>query len=118
MFLWDLIDWEAVAHARITLGKESIITIAVSPEENKVVCLTSFGRLSLITLCGLQCENLSDLPLQNKNAIGNANYSVSREQLKEWSVPTSTSHENFDISKDDWLLVLSSDENEVDSDED
>ena len=118
VFLWDLIDWEAVAHARITLGKESIITIAVSPEENKVVCLTSFGRLSLITLCGLQCENLSDLPLQNKNAIGNANYSVSREQLKEWSVPTSTSHENFDISKDDWLLVLSSDENEVDSDED
>ena len=121
VFLWDLNDWQAVAYARITLGKESIVTMAVSPEENKVVCSTSAGRLSLITLCGLKCENLSDVPLPNTNSIGNASYSTSLEQRKEGSVPTcqgSTSHDNLDIFMDDWLLVLSSDENEVESDED
>ena len=121
VFLWDLNDWQAVAYARITLGKESIVTMAVSPEENKVVCSTSAGRLSLITLCGLKCENLSDVPLLNTNSIGNASYSTSLEQRKEGSVPTcqgSTSHENLDIFTDDWLLVLSSDEDEVVSDED
>ena len=117
VFLWDLNDWQAVAYARITLGKESIVTMAVSPEENKVVCSTSAGRLSLITLCGLKCENPSDVPLLNTNS----NYSASLQQRKEWSVPTcpcSTSHDNLDIFRDDWLLVLSSDENEVGSDED
>ena len=67
VFLWDLIDWKAVAYARITQGRESIVSIAVSPEENKVVCVTSLGRFSIIELCGLNCAKSSGLPVRNMN---------------------------------------------------
>ena len=123
MFLWDVNDLQAVAHARITQGRESIVKVAVSPEEDKVVCLTSSGRFNVVKLCGLKCDKLSDVPLMNRNASENTNCFASHEQLKEGIVPTfkgSASHDNdnLDISTDDWLLVLSTDEDEADSDED
>ena len=123
VFLWDVNALQAVAHARITQGRESIIKVAVSPEEDKLVCLTSSGRFNVVKLCGLKCDKLSDVPLMNTNASENTNYFASHEQLKEGIVPTfkgSASHDNdnLDISTDDWLLVLSADEDEADSDED
>lgn len=54
LFLWDLSEWKAVAFARIAQGRENILSIGVSPEEDKVVCLTSSGKLSVIKLCGLK----------------------------------------------------------------
>ena len=121
VLLRDLKDRQTVAHARITQGMGSIVRAAVSPEEDKVVCLTSDSRLNVIKLCGLKCDNLSEVPLVNTNASENANHLASHEQLKEGIVPTfkgSASHDNLDISTDDWFLVLSSDEDEADSDED
>ena len=121
VLLRDLNDRQTVAYARITQGMESIVRVAVSPEEDKVVCLTSDSRLNLIKLCGLKCDNLSEVPLVNTNASENANHFASHEQLKEGTVPTfkdSASHDNLDISTDDWSLVLSSDEDEADSNED
>ena len=121
VLLRDLNDRQTVAYARITQGMESIVRAAVSPEEDKVVCLTSDYRLNVIKLCGLKCDNLSEVPLVNTNASENANHFASHEQLKEGIVPTfkdSASHDNQDTSTDDWSLVLSSDEDEADSDED
>ena len=121
VLLRDLNDRQTVAYARITQGMESIVRVVVSPEEDKVVCLTSDSRLNVIKLCGLKCDNLSEVPLVNTNASENANHFASHEQLKEGIVPTfkgSASHDNLDISTDDWSLVLSSDEDEADSDED
>ena len=121
VLLRDLNDRQTVAYARITQGMESIVRATVSPEEDKVVCLTSDSRLNVIKLCGLKCDNPSEIPLVNTNASENANHFASHEQLKEGIVPTSkgsASHENLDISTDDWSLVLSSDEEEADSDED
>ena len=121
VLLRDLNDRQTVAYARITQGMESIVRAAVSPEEDKVVCLTSDYRLNVIKLCGLKCDNLSEVPLVNTNASENANHFASHEQLKEGIVPTfkdSASHDNLDTSTDDWSLVLSSDEDEADSDED
>ena len=54
LFLYDLCERKAVAFARIAHGRENILSISVSPEEDKVVCLTSFGRVSVIKLCGLK----------------------------------------------------------------
>ena len=121
VLLRDLNDRQAVAYARITQEMESIVRVAMSPEEDKVVCLTSDSRLKVIKLCGLKCDNLSEVPLVNTNASENANHFTSHEQLKEGIVPTfkdSASHDNLDTSTDDWSLVLSSDEDEADSDED
>ena len=121
VLLRDLNDRQAVAYARITQEMESIVRVAMSPEEDKVVCLTSDSRLKVIKLCGLKCDNLSEVPLVNTNASENANHFASHEQLKEGIVPTfkdSASHDNLDTSTDDWSLVLSSDEDEADSDED
>ena len=121
VLLRDLNDRQTVAYARITQGMESIVRVVVSPEEDKVVCLTSDSRLNVIKLCGLKCDNLSEVPLVNTNASENANHFASHEQLKEGIVPTfkdSASHDNQDTSTDDWSLVLSSDEDEADSDED
>ena len=121
VFLWNLNDWQAVTYVRITQGRESIVKVAVSPEEDKVVCLTSAGRFNVVKLCGLKCDKLSDVPLMNTNASENTNHFASHDQLKEGIAPTfkgSASHDNLDISTDDWLLLLSSEEDEVDSDED
>jgi len=63
VFLWDLSEWKAVAFANIAQGRESVISMALSGEEDKVVCVTSFGRLMVIKLCGLKGKVLSKLPL-------------------------------------------------------
>ena len=64
VFLWDLSEWKAVGFAKIAQGRgENIVSMAVSSEEDKVVCVTSFGRLNVVKLCGLKDTLLSNLPL-------------------------------------------------------
>ena len=63
VFLWDLSEWKAVAFVKIAKGRESIISMAASSEEDKLVCATSFGGLKIIKLCGLKEKVLSKLPL-------------------------------------------------------
>ena len=63
VFLWDLSEWKAVAFVKIAQGRESIISMAVSSEEDKLVCATSFCRLKMIKLCGLKEKVSSKLPL-------------------------------------------------------
>jgi len=63
VFLWDLSEWKAVGFAKIAQGRESIVSMAVSTEGDKVVCVTSSGRLNMIKPCGLRDAMLSQLPL-------------------------------------------------------
>ena len=63
VFLWDLSEKKAVAFAKIVQGRESIVSMSVSVEGDKVVCVTSFGRLNVIKLCGLKGAVLSKLLL-------------------------------------------------------
>ena len=62
VFLWDLSEWKAVAFVKIAQGRESIINMAMSSEEDKLVCATFFGRLKIIKLSGLKGKVLSKLP--------------------------------------------------------
>ena len=54
VFLWDLIETKAIGFARITQGHESIVSMAVSPEEDKAVCFSSSDRICRIKLCKLE----------------------------------------------------------------
>ena len=53
VFLWDLIETKAIGFARITQGNESIVSMVVSPEEDRAVCFTSSDRICRIKLCKL-----------------------------------------------------------------
>ena len=63
VFLWDLSEWRVASFAKIVQGRESIVSMAVSPKGDRVVCVTSFGRLNSIKPCGLKGAMLSKLPL-------------------------------------------------------
>jgi len=53
VFLWDISESKAVGFTRIAEGQESIVSMAVSPEEDKAVCFTSSGRVRKVKLCEL-----------------------------------------------------------------
>ena len=50
VFLWDMSEFKAVGFAKITQGKGSIISMAVSPKEDTAVCFLSSGRVCVIRL--------------------------------------------------------------------
>ena len=54
VFLWDLTEWKAVEFARIAQVQESIVSMAVSPDEDIAVCFTSSGGVWVIKLCNLE----------------------------------------------------------------
>ena len=64
VFLFDLLLWESVAYARL----KCTIAMAISPDEDKVVCLGSCGEVVLINLHGLKCGLHSNfqLPLDSR----------------------------------------------------
>ena len=53
VFVWGVSELKAVAFARITQGKEKIVTMAVSPGEDLAVCFTSSSRVCMVKLRGL-----------------------------------------------------------------
>ena len=52
IFLWELSESKAVAFARVPL--ETVVCMAVSPDEDKLVCFTSSNRVCVIKLCNLE----------------------------------------------------------------
>ena len=78
LFLFDLVEWQSVAY----LKHESCISMAISPNGNKIVCLESSGQMSVIGLRGLQSDLITnlELPLQ-------ANHEPRRECLVPSLVP-------------------------------
>ena len=56
VFLWDLLERTAISFIRISLERENITCMTVSPKEDKVVGCTSFGRFFEVKLCGLKSE--------------------------------------------------------------
>ena len=59
LFLFDLLLWEPIAYARL----ECTIAMAISPDEDKIVCLGSSGEVVLINLHGLNCGLPSNFQL-------------------------------------------------------
>jgi len=82
VFLWDLSEWKVASFAKIAQGRESFVSMAVSAQGDKVVCVTSFGRLSVIKLCGLKGAMSSKLPLP-KGVGSEKMIEASRGQVRE-----------------------------------
>ena len=61
VFLWNITQSNAIGFARIAHGEEKIVSMAVSPEEDRAVCFLSSGRVCEITLCKLECALSSKL---------------------------------------------------------
>ena len=54
VFLWDVAKSKAIGFVRITHGEEKIVSMAVSPEEDKAICFSSADRVCMINLCKLE----------------------------------------------------------------
>ena len=61
VFLWNFTESKAIGFARIAQGEEKIVSMAVSPEEDRAVCFLSSGRVCEITLGKLKCALSSKL---------------------------------------------------------
>ena len=55
VFLWDISESKAIGFARIAKGREKILCMAVSPDENRAVCFISPGRVCVLNFCNLKC---------------------------------------------------------------
>ena len=62
VLLWDLGEWKAAAYTIVAQGRESILGMAVCPSEDRVVCLTAFGRFIVIDLFGLVNDKPKEFP--------------------------------------------------------
>ena len=85
VFLWDLAESKAVGFARITQDQESIDSMTVSPEEDRAVCFTSYGRVYMIKLCELGSS--SALPSKSKSTSLTGQVSGGRVETAETSLP-------------------------------
>ena len=109
VFLWDLCEWKAIAYARVTQGRESIASLAVSPKEDEVVCFTSFGRLTRIKLCGLLHEmhtKFSTSDWTNREKIAIANRQQLGEQQQRSSTFESAASPADDVEAMDWTALV------------
>ena len=55
VFLWDISESKAIGFARIAKGREKILCMAVSPDEDRAVCFISSSRVCLLNVCNLKC---------------------------------------------------------------
>ena len=103
VFLWDLSEWKAVAFVKIAQGREGIISMAVSSEEDKLVCATSFGRLKIIKLCGLKEKVSSKLPLSkgmgSEKMTEVCGVQVGKPTAGIQNLTCSDSNEDFDVEE-------------------
>ena len=62
VFLWNTMESKAIGFLRIAHAEgEKIVSMAVSPEEDRAVCFLSSGRVCVITLGKLECALCSKL---------------------------------------------------------
>ena len=55
VFLWDISESKAIGFARIAKGREKILCMAVSPDEDRAVCFISPSRICVLNFCNLKC---------------------------------------------------------------
>ena len=66
VFLWDLTESKAIAFTRIKQGKEKIASMALSPEEDRLLCFFTTDQVCVIKLCKLE----SALSSMTKGKVG------------------------------------------------
>ena len=126
VFLWDMSGFKAVRFAKAAQGEESILSMAVSREEDEAVCFHSSGRVSVIRLRGLG----SALPMKTllslvegrstvENPEAETNLRLAGEQTSFIKVDDMAEAESISDSEEDMYLNhwYSEHESLVDSDD-
>jgi len=112
VFLWDISASKAVGFARIAEGQESIVSMAVSTEEDRAVCFTSSGRVCMIKLCRLGAA----LPLIPSTSPSKGKVKTAETSLQLQGQIASASQISSSSIKDDMLEPISSSDFEEDED--
>ena len=55
VFLWDISESKAIGFARIAKGREKILCMTVSPDEDRAVCFISPSGVYVLNFCNLKC---------------------------------------------------------------
>ena len=77
VFLWDISESKALGFARIAKGREKILCMAVSPDEDRAVCFISPSRVCVLNFCNLKCALPADFfTAQRKSRIITAETSL------------------------------------------
>ena len=124
VFLWDVTESKAIGFVRIAKGQEKITSMAVSPEEDKVVCFLSSNRVCVIHLYKLEsamCNKFSmELTKSKEKATESRIYLTERnpstsntptafaEDYKSEASSSSDSEESF-LTDDDFYEFPESD---------
>ena len=77
VFLWDISESKAIGFARIAKGREKILCMAVSPDEDRAVCFISPSGVCVLRFCNLKCALPEDFfTAQRKDRISTAETSL------------------------------------------
>jgi len=100
VFLWDISESKAVAYTRMAEGKENIVSMAVSPEEDRIVCFMTSGRVHMIKLSrlGAALPAETSLQLQGDVALESQIRILSTEDDLSEAMNSSDSEEDADTS--------------------
>ena len=96
VFLWNITESKAIGFARIVQGQEKIASMAVSPEEDRVVCFLSSNRVCVIDLYKLEsamCTKVSTVLTKNKEKATESRIHLAERIPLTSNIPTSSADE-------------------------
>ena len=113
VFLWNITESKAIGFMRIVHGREKIVSMAVSPEEDRAVCFLSSGRVCVITLGKLECALSWELPTaltEDKLDAPETETQLAKQMPSTSNIPTSSPEDyksvtscNSDLEEDFYI---------------
>ena len=100
VFLWDVTESKAIGFVRIVQGQEKIASMAVSPEEDRVVCFLSSNRVCVIHLYKLESAMCNKFSME---------LTKSKEKATEFEVSSSSDSEESFLTDNDFYEFSESD---------
>ena len=91
VFLWDVTESKAIGFVRIVQGQEKITSMAVSPEEDRVVCFLSSNRVCVIHLYKLEsamCDKFSKEWTKSKEKATESRIHLAEQMHSTSNIPT------------------------------
>ena len=93
VFLWDVTESKAIGFVRIAQGQKKITSLAVSPEEDRIVCFLSSNRICVIHLYQLEsamCTKLSTVLTKSKEKTTGSIIHLAERIPLTFNIPTSS----------------------------
>ena len=91
VFVWDVTESKAIGFIRIAQGQEKVTSIAVSPQEDRVVCFLSSSRVCVIHLYKLEsamCNKFSMELTKSKEKATESRVHLAERMHSTSNIPT------------------------------